>query len=56
MGVVVESQQVQVISGKADMGVCGGTTGLHTYTCISIYVFCFSVTKWFREKQKRENQ
>lgn len=41
---------------KAEAGVCGGATGLHTYTCISIYVFCLSIIKWFRGEQEQGSQ
>lgn len=41
---------------KAEAGVCGGATGLYTYTCINIYGFCLSDTKWFRGKQEWGSQ
>lgn len=56
-GVVLKPSRYKWLTvSKAEAGVCGGATGLYTYTCISIYVFCLSIIKWFRGKQEQGSQ
>lgn len=56
-GVVLNPSRYKWLAvSKAEAAVCGGATGLYTYTCISIYVFCLSIIKWFRGKQEQGSQ